>query len=299
MPRFPRLHGSTRGRTSPGPVGAVFWLITAVSMLAACTPRNHPPAPVGELSISSSASQGAHIVQSGDTLYSVAFRYGIDFRDLAEWNGIDDPYTIFVGQNLRLESLQVAEAVTSTQVESHAEPAPVTARPAQVEDRAAPVRKAEEKAQPPTRTAPSRPQSTEKKKSTPARKETSYTQGPIRWQWPTDGPVLRTFSTRHTGRKGVDIGGKIGEPVRAAAGGKIVYSGSGLVGYGKLIIVKHNENYLSAYAHNSELLVREGQAVNTGEKIALKGASGKQPQLHFEIRRNGKPVNPLTYLPKR
>ncbi|MCB1735327.1 MAG: peptidoglycan DD-metalloendopeptidase family protein [Gammaproteobacteria bacterium] len=297
MRRLFRSHGTKLGRKSRGALwGASCLLLTAI-LLVACGPRKDAPAPVGELSISSSASQGAHVVQSGDTLYSVAFRYGVDFRDLAEWNGIDDPYTIFVGQNLRLEPLQLAEAVGPTPVEDRAVAPPVS-EPAKVEDRPVPAQSSEGQAAP-KRIAPSAPQTAEKKKSTPARKETAYTQGPIRWQWPTEGPVLSTFSTRHTGRKGIDIGGKIGEPVRAAAGGKIVYSGSGLVGYGKLIIVKHNENYLSAYAHNSELLVREGQAVNTGEKIALKGASGKQPQLHFEIRRNGKPVNPLTYLPRR
>ncbi|MCP5142457.1 MAG: peptidoglycan DD-metalloendopeptidase family protein [Gammaproteobacteria bacterium] len=296
---FPHNHTSRGWRSGVSGARLLAGLgVLALSAIVGCTPRSDPPAPVGELSISSGSSQGHHVVQSGDTLYSVAFRYGLDYRDVAIWNGVDDSYTIYVGQKLRLEP-ELNARVDPPGENKKPAAAVRPDRPAQVE------RRTEPPVTRPVEVNRSTPKATGKsavaKNSKPVEedKETPYTSGPIRWQWPTNGPVLSTFSSRQTGRKGIDIGGKIGEPVRAAAGGKIVYSGSGLVGYGKLIIVKHNDNYLSAYAHNSELLVREGQVVNAGEKIATKGASGKQPQLHFEIRHNGKPVNPLTYLPKR
>jgi len=120
------------------------------------------------------------------------------------------------------------------------------------------------------------------------------------WKWPTGGPVIETFSTSGQVNKGIDLAGRKGEPVYAAADGKVVFSGPGLVGYGNLIIIKHNSSYLSAYGHNSRLLVKEGQFAKAGQKIAEIGSTGtNRDKLHFEIRRNGKPVNPLQYLPKR
>ncbi|MDJ0956059.1 MAG: peptidoglycan DD-metalloendopeptidase family protein [Arenicellales bacterium] len=119
------------------------------------------------------------------------------------------------------------------------------------------------------------------------------------WIWPVKGPILKRFSAK-AGNKGIDIGGESGRGIRAAADGKVVYAGSGLRGYGKLIIVKHDEVYLSAYAHNSKLLVADGSAVVRGQQIALMGDTGTdRVKLHFEIRQRGKPVNPLKYLPKR
>jgi lipoprotein NlpD len=120
------------------------------------------------------------------------------------------------------------------------------------------------------------------------------------WLWPTEGPVLRTFQSQSAGRKGVDIGGRAGQRVVAAADGRVVYTGSGLVGYGRLIIVKHNKNMLSAYGHNQKIMVKEGDQVRGGQAIATMGNSGTtRNQLYFEIRKDGKPVNPLLYLPKR
>lgn len=120
------------------------------------------------------------------------------------------------------------------------------------------------------------------------------------WRWPARGPVIEGYSVSGTINKGIDLAGRKGEPVLAAADGKVVYSGTGLVGYGNLIILKHNGTYLSAYGHNSKLLVREGQWAKAGQKIAEIGSTGtNRDKLHFEIRRNGKPVNPLQYLPKR
>jgi lipoprotein NlpD len=123
---------------------------------------------------------------------------------------------------------------------------------------------------------------------------------PQRWVWPTDGPLLRPFFPDNAGKKGIDIGGGLGQSVRAASEGKVVYSGSGLIGYGKLIIIKHNKTYLSAYAHNRRLLVKEGDYVRIGQRIAeLGNTATEKPMLHFEIRRNGEPVDPLRYLPAR
>lgn len=122
----------------------------------------------------------------------------------------------------------------------------------------------------------------------------------IAWQWPASGPILRRFDGEASGKKGISIGGTHGNQVRAAAAGKVVYTGSGLVGYGRLIILKHNDTYLSAYGHNRDLFVQEGAEVRAGQVIADMGSSGtNRIQLHFEIRRNGKPVDPLRYLPRR
>lgn len=120
------------------------------------------------------------------------------------------------------------------------------------------------------------------------------------WSWPAKGSVIERYSLTGSINKGIDLSGRLGEPVYAAADGEVVYSGAGIVGYRNLIIIKHNEVYLSAYAHNSKLLVREGQRAKAGQKIAEIGSTGaSRDKLHFEIRRSGKPVNPLQYLPKR
>jgi lipoprotein NlpD len=122
----------------------------------------------------------------------------------------------------------------------------------------------------------------------------------LQWRWPTEGRVVSTYSNSSPGRKGIDIAGKSGQPVYAAASGKVVYSGNSLPRYGNLLIIKHNDVYLSAYAHSDRLLVSEGEVVKSGQKIALMGRTGTQrDQLHFEIRRNGKPVDPMRFLPKR
>jgi lipoprotein NlpD len=123
---------------------------------------------------------------------------------------------------------------------------------------------------------------------------------PPQWQWPADGPIIRGFSNSAMTRRGIAIGGQRGDDVRAASGGEVVYAGSGLVGYGRLIIIKHDARFISAYGHNEELLVREGQNVRAGERIARLGDSGAdRPMLHFEIRLDGAPVDPTRYLPRR
>ncbi|MGA7801591.1 MAG: peptidoglycan DD-metalloendopeptidase family protein [Gammaproteobacteria bacterium] len=211
----------------------------------------------------SSPRSGDYTVRSGDTLYSIAWQYGDDYHDLARWNGITPPYTIYVGQRLRLRA-----------------PASTVRSPAS----------------PPRRAAARRPGSTSDSES----ESPVHSAGSLHWQWPTSGPLVKGYDPDAIGKKGITLGGRLGQPVRAAAAGRVVYSGSGLVGYGRLIIVKHNKDYLSAYANNSKLLVKEGERVHGGQVIAQMGSSGTdRVALHFEIRRDGKPVNPLRYLPKR
>lgn len=208
-------------------------------------------------------------VQRGDTLYGVAFRNGIDFRDLATWNGIGAPYTIYPGQKLRLyPSSGGTVAATGASPSATARPkSPAVSVPPR-----------------PAVTAPS---------AAPANSGVS-------WRWPADGAVIGRFAAGDATKQGVDIAGSSGQPVRAAGDGVVVYSGGGLVGYGELIIVKHSEAWLSAYGHNRTRLVNEGQNVKAGQQIAEMGRSGAaRDMLHFEIRYNGKPVDPQQYLPKR
>ena len=207
-----------------------------------------------------------HRVQPGETLYSISWRYGLDYREVAGWNHIQSPYTIYNGQLLRVTSPAGSHRERET--------APAAPLP-----HAAPVMQGS--AAPLIRSPP-----------------TGYTTTPIRWQWPVQGRLIQTFSETSLNRKGIDIGGKPGEPIRAAAAGSVVYAGSGLLNYGKLIILKHDDNYLSAYAYNRSLLVKEGDMVAAGQQIAVMGnkASG-DAMLHFEIRYDGRPINPLKFLP--
>jgi lipoprotein NlpD len=196
-----------------------------------------------------------HVVRTGETLFTIAWRYGEDPRDLARWNRLGDGSLIYPGQVIRLTPPdgERRSSATSKTVTSGSRPLP-------------PV--------------PTKP--------------------PPPWSWPVGGKVTVEFGDRPGTGTGILIDGKRGQPVKAAASGTVVYSGSGLIGYGELIIVKHNDTYLSAYGHNASLLVREGQAIKKGEKIATMGEGpGGKPRLHFEIRRNGKPVDPRQYLPAR
>lgn len=211
----------------------------AVAALAACSSavRFEPETP------------GMHTVRKGDTLYSIAFRNELNWRELADWNRIDPPYRIDVGQKLRLSA-----------------PLNITTVP---------------------------PKGSTVPRATPRPPLPSGPPSKLAWGWPADGRAA-------VGGKGIDIGGKYGDEVRAAGDGRVVYVGSGLVGYGKVIIVKHDDRYLSAYAHNDDYLVREGEAVKRGQRIAKMGLGpGQRPMLHFEIRLDGRAVDPQRLLPKR
>tara|TARA_E500000178_G_scaffold285976_1_gene287628 strand:- start:4418 stop:5080 length:663 start_codon:yes stop_codon:yes gene_type:complete len=217
----------------------------------------------------------------GDTLYAIAFRLGIDFRELAKLNNIDPPYVIRVNQTLKTKTNKSASSKKrTTKVQDARKSVAQTTKPKTKVTNTTNV------------TKPSRPKS----KSSVA--SVSQAQSTGRWRWPSSGSVVRSFSTNL--HKGVDIAGRRGEPVTAAAGGKVVYAGTGVTGYGALLIIKHNETYLSAYGHNERLLVEEGSDVTAGQRIATMGSSGTDSvKLHFEIRRRGQPIDPLTLLPKR
>ncbi len=206
-------------------------------------------APAGYHSLGYLERPGVYVVRRGDTLYSIAWRYDLDYRAVAAWNGIRRPYRIFPGERLRLTA-----------------PARRRSRPA-------------------------------RRAGAPPPPAANARRAP-RWRWPTAGRVVGAFGAGGAG--GIDVRGRLGQPVDAAAAGRVVYAGSGLPGYGKLIIIKHNDNYLSAYGYNRRLLVGEGQRVRAGQPIAEMGAVGGQgPLLHFEIRRDGRPVDPLRLLPRR
>lgn len=200
-----------------------------------------------------------HVVKRGETVYRIATSHGITPLDLALWNRIAPPYTIYPGQRLQLYP-----------------GGPAATRPSR----------------PPTASG-SRP-------ATPASQTTAPAKAPFAWRWPTAGQVIGDYRAGDPTRQGVDIAGSSGQAIYAAAAGTVVYSGSGLVGYGELVIVKHDEQWLTAYGHNRARLVNEGQIVKAGQQIAEMGRTGAaRDMLHFEIRYNGKPVDPAQYLPQR
>ncbi|MCP4077887.1 MAG: peptidoglycan DD-metalloendopeptidase family protein [Gammaproteobacteria bacterium] len=204
---------------------------------------------------------GWYRVKPTDTLYSVAWRYGLDPQQLALWNGILESSAIIPGQQLILikpDKLPTKPEPVTTSGSKSLKKKPVIVKPL----------------------AP------------------SYNQA-ILWRWPVEGTVLNRFSINDLGRRGIDIAGKIGQPVNAVAAGKVVYSGSGVSGLGNLIIIKHDNTYLSAYAFNSKIIVQEGSQVKRGAHIADMGrGKNNKPMLRFQIRKNGKPVDPLHFLPE-
>jgi lipoprotein NlpD len=237
----------------------------------------------------------AHVVHRGDTLYSIAWRYGLDYRRLAGWNAIREPYTIFPGQKLRLTQPPRTASTRSESIKKKRLPPPSSS---QSKSARAPGTSSKSPS-----SAPANKSGSKKATSSGSRKKSASGtakagNAPVkRWRWPAKGKVVTSFS--RSGGKGIDIAGKFGQVIVAASDGSVVYSGSGLIGYGQLIIVKHNKRYLSAYAHNNKILVKEGDTVKGGQRIAEMGRSGSnRAMLHFEIRRDGKPTNPVRYLPK-
>ena len=289
------------------------WLTMAVALillLGGCA--DNPPAVIENKSVpaaietpevrQASASEGAveadvgqmlqrgpnYIVQPGDTLYAVAFRLGMDYRKLAEINNIEPPYVIRVSQ-----SLKTIDAGSGTLVHVANDTASVApAKSAAVEP--------DRLENPPRQTSPARRQAEPGPPSHAlSTAKSAMPNGPVdRWVWPAAGEVSRPFSDeRH---KGIDLAGQRGAPVMATAPGVVVYAGTGVTGYGALLILKHNDTYLSAYGHNDELLAVEGEQVKAGQVIARMGSTDADSvKLHFEIRRDGRPVNPTGLLPSR
>ncbi len=251
---------------------SLFKIITAPLLLVVITACSSNLAPTSSLGQPPSQKIQHHTVSRGETLYSIAWRYSKDFKDLAYINRIPAPYRIFPGQRIKLTGRVPAPVVKKAPV--------VPAKPRRVASvKPAPVKK----------TAPK----VAKKSS-----KTVSNKFDTNWHWPVKGRVISRFQPNNPLRKGVDIAGKKGESVQAAADGTVIYAGSALRGYGKLLIIKHSEEFLSAYAHNDKLLVGEGAKVKAGQRIAELGSSGTdRDMLHFEIRRNGQPVDPLIYLP--
>ena len=261
-----------------------------------------------------------YTIQKGDTLYSIALNHGIDQKDLAQWNNIQDPGAIHIGQQLSLSSPSliaqpslfplpepVLPSSAGTAMPPLEEKHMVNTDKLKVEPKAFKLPYSEQ-AVALLKGAPGAAPAAILKADPTAEKNVDTGAGTvppaaeairgddrIEWIWPVKGKVLEAFSES---TKGIDIAGKSGQPVSASAAGKVVYSGAGLRGYGKLIIIKHNSTYLSAYAHNNKLLVKEGQTVTKGQKIAEMGnTDANLVKLHFEIRKNGKPVDPLKHLP--
>ena len=253
------------------------FLSTTLALLAACssTPKNGVNV-VDRNGVAQrpAVTTGQYAVRRGDTLFSIAFRYGWDWKALAARNNIAAPFTIVPGQVIRFDGRSGSQPAggTTTTVVSSSSGSKTT-----VIKRSA--------------TAASAPAAVAPMPAGPA---------PKGWGWPSNGILIGKFSSNGSLNKGIDIAGDLGQPVLAASDGSVVYAGSGLRGYGELIIIKHSDTYVSAYGHNRRLLVREGQQVKVGQTIAEMGSTGTdRVKLHFEIRRQGKPVDPLQFLPRR
>ncbi len=265
----------------------VLVVATIICLLSACgspggapvVSRNHLPSKLLDRA-------SRYTVKQGDTLYAIAWKADVDYKKLAEWNRIRYPYTIYSGQRLHLNpTIKRASQKASTNYKSSKYVNRQKTSTASQKSKKAAIK-------------PSRLQGSAAKDTKPS--ASLEVTRKLKWQWPTSGVVIQRFSSRDPTRKGLKISGRLGQSIRAAESGRVVYSGSGLIGYGPLIIIKHDKNYLSAYGHNRKLLVAEGDKVAKGERIADMGhAADGKALLHFEIRRRGKPVDPTALLPKR
>lgn len=317
---------------SIGPIAA----LAAALLVAACAsrPTSAPVVDRGAASASQPSDRGVagatHVVQRGETLYSIALEHGVDYRDVARWNGLGDGTRISVGQRLRLsppEAAPLAVAPTPKGVEVGSAPLAgggVEARPLDSGAMAAQgqsdgamktgpkalrlpyskenvamlsSRGGADVAAPAASVPPAyAPSGQAPAPGTQAESASAASAGGLGFVWPAKGKLLNGFSEPNS--KGVDIAGKPGDPVVAAAPGRVMYTGTGIRGYGKLIVIKHDDGFNSVYAHNRSILVKEGQSVARGERIAELGSTDSdRPKLHFEIRKSGKPVDPMKYLP--
>lgn len=256
---------SSRSRT-------LYAVLLAIILLAGCGGRAEAPV----INKSPNRSIPAEVnVKPGESIYEISWRYGLDFLDIAVWNRLKPPYDLKPGQRLALKRGAISKPLaTQNTVVSAPLPAPRPSKP-----------------------VPSRSTSTTSSSTSPAISlPTTPAPSPGTWRWPAKGELVSKYS-REKGVNGIRIAGRAGSPVRSTAAGGVVYVGNGLRGYGNLIIVKHSEKYLSAYAYNKKILVNEGQNVAAGEQIAEMGSSGTdRTMLHFEIRVNGKPKDPLKFL---
>ncbi|TRW49616.1 peptidoglycan DD-metalloendopeptidase family protein [Aliidiomarina halalkaliphila] len=288
----------------------VLGILGFIMVLQGCS-APHEPAPVERVYRGKTVhdyeratlTQATHQVQAGETLYSIAFRANMDMRDIARLNNIQPPYTIFVGQTLRLRAAESGSARSAsspptgtTSGTSSGQSQPTTSsseqRVASNETKEYGVTTSQQNSQSSTTS-----RETQQVIVNPTQR--SVPSGDLRWQWPSQGRILRRFSTHEAGGRGMEFGGGRGDPVIAAAAGRVVYVGSALRGYGQLIILKHNDDYITAYGHNDQLMVSEQQWVEAGQQIATMGSSGREDvRLRFELRFRGNSVNPENYLPR-
>lgn len=282
-------------------------LAVVVGLLAGCSSTSLTRAPVEERNVDSMAiatvdpttlpgyenagKPGYYTVRQGDTIMGIARAVNHPWRDIAAWNNLENPNVIEVGQVLRVVAPAAVGTGVTTPITAGSEP-PRSGAPAAAEG-AKPAIPVATQTTPETTAAPPAAQP-----PAPPPPPPSAGADDVKFIWPARGPVVAAFN--EASNKGVGIGGKAGDPVLAAADGRVVYAGAGLRGYGNLVILKHNDTFLTAYAHNQKLLVKEDQNVKKGQKIAEMGSTdADRVKLHFEIRRSGKPVDPMRYLPAR
>lgn len=276
-------------------------LTLATVLVAGCKSTARLP-PIEQMAQPPSIRLNYHIASRDDSLYTIAWRYGVDFRELAQRNRIAAPYRLHAGQKIMLADSDAATRLAASRTVATPRGVQVTA----IADDQPVVEVASSSSTAATssgvKTVPAvvaKPQPVAPTEQ-PAVAVPAAASGTSHWLWPTNGRLITQYSATDPLRKGIDLEGKQGDPVKAAKAGSVVYAGSGLAGYGQLLIVKHDEQFLSAYAHNNKLLVAEGDAVKKGQVIAEVGSSGTDKnKLHFEIRKSGKPVDPLLYLPRR
>lgn len=272
--------------------------ILLISLLSGCS-NHHPPAPVSDAALSTQAPPpgSTYTVAKGDTLFTIAWLTNSDPTELAALNQIPAPYQIFPGQQLFLKKASISNGYKKDHKKQSSETSknvtqvknPDKKQSTQAKTATKSVKKLESKKN------KAYPENSRKRNGT-----SNSLHSKIRWQWPTSGKIIERFSSSEQGNKGIDINGKRGQPVYAAAEGSVVYAGSALRGYGKLLIIKHDDDYLSAYAHNHELHVKERDRVKAGQHIAdLGNTDAKRDMLHFEIRFRGKSVDPEKLLPRR
>ncbi len=256
---------------------SMFFVTVAIVFLNACASNSGnyraPVTDVGEEVVASERTTVVlgngrqHRVNEGESLYAIAWMYDLDYNALARANNIQAPYVIFPGQELTLNMNNISVTSSPTISGNQTQSSPVVAR-----------------------------NSSGNAQSQAAGQNNSL----LRWVWPAQGNVIAGFSSADNENKGLDIGGEAGDPVVAAEAGEVVYAGNGLLRYGELVIIKHNDQFLSAYAHNNSINVSEGDMVNRGQQIANLGSTGiDRNMLHFEIRQSGQPVDPINYLPPR
>ena len=270
------LNACSTSRTTPAPVedkkgvsSQGVWMSVGVAKIS------NASAPA--LGSENAGQPGYYTVKQGDTLIRIGLDQGQNWRDIVKWNNLDNPNNIEVGQVLRVQAPNAPVASNPSSPDS----ASVVVRPV-TSSIVQPANNPSPTSSPPPNSKPTNTENTEE----------------ITFSWPANGALNAYFD--EIKNKGIDISGKAGDPVLAAADGKVVYAGSGLRGYGNLIILKHNNTYLSAYAHNQTLLVKEDQSIKRGQKIAEMGSTDTdQVKLHFEVRKLGKPIDPVKMLPAR